>query len=147
MKISLDLDIQIKDGTLVLDAGAGQLLIIPPDNVVSKKIHMVSLAELSNLTVEEICSLFGYKTRKSYYDIRRAVLQNNIEALMLKKTGPKRPPKRSPELERRIIKLRLTTDKNMYEISQTLNREGFPVGPRLVGQVLSDYGISKKKFL
>lgn len=147
MKISLNLDIQTKDGTLVLNAGSEQSLIIPRDHVVSKKIHMVTLAELSNLTVEEICSLFGYKTRKSYYDFRRAVLQNNIEALMLKKTGPKRPPKRSPKLERRIIQLRLTTDKNMYEIAQALNREGFPVGSRLVGQVLSDYGISKKKSL
>jgi len=146
MKISLDLDIQTKDGALVL-TGAEQSLIIPHDHAVSKKIHMVTLAELSNLTIEEICSLFGYKTRKSYYDIRRAVFQNNIEALMLKKTGPKRPPKRSPELERRIIQLRLTTDKNMYEIAQALNREDFPVSPRLVGQILSDYGISKKKFL
>lgn len=146
MKVSIDLDIQAQDGSLIL-SGPEKSLVIPPDHSVSKKIHMITLAELSSLTIEEICSMFGYKTRKSYYDIRRAVLQNDIEALMVKKTGPKKPPKRSLELERQVIQLRLTTDKNMYEITQMLNQQGFSVGSRLVGQILSDYGISKKKFL
>jgi len=114
---------------------------------VPKKIQMVTLAELSDLTIEEICRLFGYKTRKSYYDIRRFVLENNIEALMPKKTGPKSAPKRTTEVEKRLIQLRLGTDKNMYELTELLNREGFPVGSRLVAQILSDYGISKKKSL
>lgn len=109
-----------------------------------KKIQMVTLAELSDLTIEQICELFGYKTRKSYYDIRRFVLQNNIGALMPKKTGPKSAPKRTPGLEKRVIQLRLSTDKNMYDMTPILNREGFPIKARLVGQILSDYGISKK---
>jgi len=147
MKVALDLDVQIKDGTLILDSSSQRSLIIPAEHVVSRKIHMVTLAELSSMSIAQICSLFGYRTRKSYYDIRRAVLQNDIEALMLRKTGPKSPPKRTPELEKRVIQLRLTTDKNMYQITETLNREGFTVGPRLVGQILNDYGISKKKSL
>ena len=147
MKITLDLDVQIKDGILILNSSLGRTLIFPKDHVVPKKFQMVTLAELSDLTIEQICKLFGYKTRKSYYDIRRFVLQNNIEALMPKKTGPKSAPKRTPELEKRVIQLRLSTDKNMYEMTRTLNREGFSVKPRLVAQVLSDYGISKKKSL
>jgi len=145
MKISLDLDVQLKDSMLILNASTGRTLIFPRDHVVPKKIHMVTLAELSDLTIEEICRLFGYKTRKSYYDIRRFVLENNMEALMPKRTGPKSAPKRTPELEKRVIQLRLGTDKNMYDLTDILHREGFPVGPRLVAQILSDYGISKKK--
>lgn len=147
MKIALDLDVQFKDGMLILKSGTGRILVFPEEHVVQKKIQMVALAELSDLSIEEICKLFRYKTRKSYYDIRRFVLQNDIEALMPKKTGPKSARKRTPELEKRIIQLRLSTDKDMYEITRTLNREGFPVRSRLVAQILSDYGISKKKSL
>jgi hypothetical protein len=147
MKITLDLDVQLRDGILILNSSLGRTLIFPKDHVVPKKVQMVTLAELSDLTIEDICKLFGYKTRKSYYDIRRFVLENNIEALMPKKTGPKSAPKRTPELEKRVIQLRLSTDKNMYEMTRTLNQEGFSVKSRLVGQVLNDYGISKKKSL
>jgi hypothetical protein len=147
MKIALDLDVKLKDGILILKSSAGRTLIFPKDHVVQKKIQMLTLAELTDMTIEEICRLFNYKTRKSYYDIRRFVLENNIEALMPKKTGPKSAPKRTPELEKRVIQLRLTTDNNMYEITRTLNQEGFPIKSRLVAQILSDYGISKKKSL
>jgi hypothetical protein len=145
MKIALDLDVQLKNGILILKTSSGRTLVFPTDHVVQKKIQMVALAELSDLTIEKICELFCYRTRKSYYDIRRFVLENNIEALMPKKTGPKSAPKRTPELEKRIIQLRLSTEMNMYEMTRILNRQDFSVKPRLVAQVLSDYGISKKK--
>jgi hypothetical protein len=145
MKIALDLEVQLKNGTLILQSASGRILIFPKDHVVPKRIQMVALAELSALTIEQICELFGYKTRKSYYDIRRLVIENNIEALMPKKTGPKTAPKRTAELEKRVIQLRLGTDKGMYEMTRMLNQEGFSVRPRLVAQILSDYGISKKK--
>ena len=147
MKIALDLDVKLQDGMLILTSGSGRCLMFSKDHVVPKKIQMVALAELSNLTIEQICQLFNYKTRKSYYDIRRWVLQNNIEALLPKKTGPKSAPKRTSALEKRVIQLRLTTEKNMYEITRILNQEGFVVKSRLVAQILSDYGISKKKSL
>jgi len=75
MKIALDLDVQLKDGILILKESSGRTLIFPKDHMVPKKIQMVTLAELSDLTIEQICELFGYKTRKSYYDIRRFVLR------------------------------------------------------------------------
>ena len=147
MKIALDLDVQLKEGMLILNSASGRTLIFPKDHVVPKKIQMVTLAELSDLTIEQICKLFGYKTRKSYYDIRRCVLENDIAALLPKKTGPKTARKRTTELEKRVIQLRLSTDKDMYKLTKLLNQEGFAVGPRLIGQILSDYGISKKKSL
>jgi hypothetical protein len=147
MKIDLHLNVQFKNGILTLNAENGRTLVFPEDYVVAKKIQMVTLAELSNLPIEEICHLFGYKTRKSYYDIRRLVLENNIEALLPGKTGPQSPPKRTKELEKRVIQLRLSTNQNMYHMTRTLNQEGFSVKSRLIAQILSDYGISKKKLL
>ena len=144
MKIPLDLEVTFKDGVLILATPKGQM-IFPRDHQVQRKIHMVTLGELSQLTVEEICQLFHYRTRKSYYDIRRFVLENRIEKLFPQRSGPKTPPKRTSDLEKRVIQLRLTTEKDMYAITQALNAEGFSVKSRLVAQVLADYGISKKK--
>ncbi len=90
----------------------------PCDGLRYPKKIFLNDADLSDLTIEQICQLFNYKTRKSYYDIRRWVLENNIEALLPKKTGPKSAPKRTSQLEKRVIQLRLTTDKNMYEITR-----------------------------
>ena len=145
MKIALDLDVQLTDGTLVIRSSSGKTLIFPKEHGIQRKIQMVTLAELSDLSIEKICKLFGYKTRKSYYDIRRCVLENNIDSLIPKKTGPKTARKRTAQLEKRIIQLRLSTDKDMYKLTELVNQEGFAVGPRLIGQILSDYGISKKK--
>jgi hypothetical protein len=33
----------------------------------------------------------------------------------------------------------------MYEIADEINKMGFKVSSRLVGEVLADYGLSKKK--
>lgn len=144
MNIPLDLEVTFKNGVLILTTPKGQM-IFTRNHQVQRKLYMVTLGELSHLTVEEICQLFHYKTRKSYYDIRRFVLENRIEKLFPQRSGPKAPPKRTAELEKRVIQLRLTTDKDMYAITQALNGEGFSVKPRLVAQILADYGISKKK--
>ena len=63
---------------------------------------------------------------------------------MSKRTGPKSAPKRTVELEKRVIQLRLSTEKNMYEMTRILNQERFSTKSRLVAQILNDYGISKK---
>jgi len=144
MKIPLELEITFQDGVLILTTPNGQM-ILPPDHQVQRKIQMVTLGKLGPLTVEELCNLFHYKTRKSYYDIRRLVLENKIEKLLPQRTGPKTSPKRTPQLEKRVIQLRLTTNKDMYALTRTLNAEGFSIKPRLVAQILADYGISKKK--
>ena len=53
MKITLDLDIRFKEGNLLLKSGSGRTLIFPKDHVVQKRIQMVALAELSDLTIED----------------------------------------------------------------------------------------------
>ncbi len=146
MKITLELDIQLKDDVMILKSRSGKAIMFAKEHAVQRKVQMVALAELSDLTIDQICRLFNYKTRKSYYDVKRSVLGNDIEALSPKKTGPKTAPKRTFELEKRVIQLRLTTDKNMYDITSTVNQEGFAAKPRLVSQILADFGITKKKY-
>jgi len=78
------------------------------------------------------------------YDIRDAVLNGLPADLLPKRTGPQKAPKRTREVEALIIRNRFETDRSMYEIADELARLGFDVSARLVGQVLADYGLSKK---
>lgn len=146
MQITLELKFSYKNGILVITSSTGGRLVFPPNHIVQKRLEMITLGELSDLTIEEVCRLFGFKTRKSYYDIRRWVLENNMERLLPQKPGPKQPRKRTLEMEKRVIQLRLTTEQDMYKIAETLKKEGFAVSPRLVAEVLTSFGISKKNF-
>jgi hypothetical protein len=47
-------------------------------------------------------------------------------------------------VEALIIRTRFETDLNRNAIAETLTQRGFKVSARLVGQVLADYGLSKK---
>jgi transposase len=106
---------------------------------------MIVLGELCGLPKEQLATSFGFKTRKSYYDCRNAVLKGTQEDLLPKRRGPHTPPKRTKDVEALIIRTRFETDLNMYEIADTLTQMGFSVSVRLVGQVLAHYGLSKKK--
>ena len=54
------------------------------------------------------------------------------------------PSIRTKEIEALIIRTRFDTDRHMYEIADTFTQMDSPVSARLVGQVLADYGLSKK---
>ncbi len=73
------------------------------------------------------------------------VLNGVAADLFPQRTGPKKATKRTRELEVRVIRMRFETTYNMYEIADELDRLGFDVSARLVGEILSDFGLSKKK--
>ena len=144
-KISVDIEVRMKNGVLVLTDAEGRTLTFSKDQGVQKKVSMVTLGELSDLPRIEIAKAFGFATRKSYYDARYAVLNGPAADLLPRRTGPKKATKRTRELEVKIIRMRLETPYNMYEMAEELVRLGFDVSARLVAQILSDFGLSKKK--
>ena len=144
MHIALNLDVEVKDGTLVLTDRTGQTITFSKEQTAQKKVSMIALGELCGLPKRQLATGFGFKTRKSYDDSRRAVLQGNPADLVPKRRGPRSPSIRMKEMEALIIRTRFETDGNMYEIADALTELGFPVSARLVGRVLVDYGLSKK---
>ena len=144
MHIALNINVQVKDGSLMLTDPAGQTVTFSKEQTVQKKVSMITLGELCGLPKRQLATGFGFKTRKSYYDIRHAVLKGAPADLVPKRTGPHTPPKRTKELEALIIRTRFETDGNMYEIADALTELNFTVSARLVAQVLADYGLSKK---
>lgn len=145
MNISLNVEIIVKNGALVLTNREGNVVTFSKEQSVQKKVSMITLGELSDLSKSELANAFGFKTRKSYYDVRDAVLNGPPANLLPKRTGPQSMPKRTREVEALIIRKRYETDLNMYEIADVLTQLGFNVSARLVAQVLADYGLSKKK--
>jgi hypothetical protein len=144
MNISLDVEVLVKDGTLVLTDRDGKAVTFSPEQTVQKKVSMISLGELCDLPKIRLAQAFGFKTRKSYYDIRDAVLNGLPADLLPKRTGPQEAPKRTTAVEALIIRRRFESDLNMDELADELPQLGFNVSARLVGQVLADYGLSKK---
>jgi len=144
MHIALNFDVQGKAGTLVFTDCAGKTVTFSKEQTVQKKVSMITVGELCGLPKRQLATGFGFKSRTSYYDSRNAVLQGTSAALLPKRTGPHTPSKRTKEVEALIIRTRFETDGTMYEIADALTQLGFTVSARLVGQVLADYGLSKK---
>jgi hypothetical protein len=144
MNISFDVQVIVKSGALILTDREGKTITFSPEQSVQKKVSMITLGELCDLPKIRLAQAFGFKTRKSYYDIRDAVLNGSPADLLPKRTGPLNAPKRTKELEALIIRRRFETTYNMYEIADDLTRLGFHISARLVAQVLADYGLSKK---
>lgn len=144
MHITLNVNVLVEDGTLMLTDHTGKAITFSKEQTIQKKVSMITLGELCDLPKRHLAKSFGFKTRKSYYDIRRAVLHGTLADLRPKRTGPHTPLKRTKEVEALIIRRRFETDDNMYEIADALTEQGFDVSTRLVGQVLTDYGLSKK---
>lgn len=145
MNLSLDIDILTHNGELALTDRQGKSVTFSKEQVVQKKVCMVTLGELCDWPKIQVAKAFGFLTRKSYYDIRDQVLHGFPADLLPKKTGPAKPTKRSKELEVLVLQMRFETHFNMYEITHQLNQMGFHVGSRLVAQILADYGLAKKK--
>ena len=144
MHLALNLNVQVKDGTLVLTDGVGKTVTFSKEQSVQKKVSMITLGELCGLPKRELAPSFGFKSRTSYYDSRKAVLQGTAADLLPRRTGPHTPSKRTKEIEALSIRTRFETEDTMYEIADTLTHMGSPVSARLVGQVLVDYGLAKK---
>jgi hypothetical protein len=144
MNIAIDIEVSVKNGTLVLTDREGKAITFSPEQSVQKKVSMITLGELCDLPKIELARAFGFKTRKSYYDIREAVLNGLPADLLPKRTGPQTASKRTKEVEALIIRRRYETDLNMYQIAAELTQLGFSVSARLVAQVLAEYGLAKK---
>lgn len=144
MHIALNLDVEVKDGTLVLTDRTGHTITFSKEQSVQQKVSMITLGDLCGLPKRQLAAGFGFKTRKSYYDIRHTVLNGSPADLLPKRPGPHTPSKRTKEVEALIIRTRFETDLNRDAIAEALTQQGFKVSARLVGQVLADYGLAKK---
>ncbi len=144
MPITFRLNVQAHEGTLMLTDHAGKTVTFSKEHTVQQKVRMITLGELCGLPTRQLATCFGFKTRTSSDDIRHAVLHGSPADLLPTRPGPHTPSKRTKEVEALLIRTRFETDLNREAIAAALTQRGCKVSARLVGQVLADYGLSKK---
>src|SRR5438445_12581689 len=88
MPIALNVHVQVKDDTLVLTDRAGNTITFSKEHTVQKKVSMIALGALCGLPKRHLATGFGFKTRKSYYDSRNAVLTGAPQDLSPNRSGP-----------------------------------------------------------
>ena len=144
MPIALNVNVQVKDDTLVRTDRAGQTSTFSTEHTVQKKVSMIALGELCGLPKRQLATGFGFKTRTSSDDSRHAVLTGAPHDLLPTRTGPHTRSQRTKEVEALILRTRFETAGKRYEIAEAFTELGVPVSARLVGRVLADDGLSKK---
>ena len=134
-----------RDGDILYRTADGKEYVIKHEDVCQRKLEMIKVAQLTDLPIKDVCQIFGFKSKQTYYDARSILEEIGSVGLFPIKTGPKRNYVMSEELVARAIELRFRTDWNMYAIGEKLREEGFSVRDRMVGEILEKYRITVKK--
>jgi transposase len=134
-----------RDGDILYRTADGKEYVIKHEDVCQRKLEMIKVAQLTDLPIKDVCQIFGFKSKQTYYDARSILEEIGSVGLFPIKTGPKRNYVMSEELVARSIELRFRTDWNMYAIGEKLREEGFSVRDRMVGEILEKYRITVKK--
>ena len=127
----------------VLAGPAGQL-DVPADDEVIHKFLMLQEGECEGPGPLAAAEKFGF-SKQRYFQIRAAFAQKGSQALRSLKRGPKSHYRRTPEVERQVIRHRFLDAKASPQvIAQKLVQVGLKISIRSVERVLADYGLQKK---
>ncbi len=119
-------------------------LAVPWGDQTSLKMAMLLQGECTKVGPTQAAKNFDY-SKSRYYQIREAFLQQGVEGLINKKTGPKRNYRRTPEVTKLVIRARfLDPDASAEVIASKLRQDGYPIATRSVERTISDYGLQKK---
>lgn len=134
-----------RDGDILYRTADGKEYVIKHEDVCQRKLEMIKVAQLTDLPVKDVCQIFGFKSKQTYYHAKGVLEEIGSVGLFPRKTGPKRNYVMSEELVTRAIELRFQTEWNMYAIGEKLREEGFSIRDRMVGEILEKYRITVKK--
>jgi transposase len=127
----------------VLSGPHGQLEV-PADDEVIRKFLMLQEGQCDGPGPLAAARKFGF-SKQRYYQLLAAFAKKGSRALQSQKRGPKTYYRRTPEVERQVIRHRfLDAEASAQVIAQKLVQTGLKIGIRSVERVLADYGLQKK---
>ena len=97
MQITLNVNVLVKDGALVLTDHTGKTVTFSQEQTVQHTVSMIALGERCNLPKRQLATCAGFKTRTSSYDIRHAVLNGSLADLLPTRPASRTPPTRTPK--------------------------------------------------
>jgi hypothetical protein len=145
METQITFAITSRDGNILYRTADGKEYVVKYEDTCQRKLEMIKVAQLTDLPIKDVCQIFGFKSKQTYYHAKSVLEEIGSVGLFPKKTGPKRNYVMSEELVTRAIELRFHTDWNMYAIGEKLREEGFLVRSRMVGEIFEKYRITVKK--
>ncbi|HEY3355115.1 MAG TPA: helix-turn-helix domain-containing protein [Polyangia bacterium] len=96
------------------------------------------------MSVAELCAKYGYRSTRSYYEKRRLFERQGVAGLLPQPRGPKRPSRRTPSVEQRVVAARVRDpDLAAAQIAERLRAAGVRLSARSVERILSDYGLTR----
>ena len=134
-----------RDGDILYRTADGKEYVVKHEDVCQRKLEMIKVAQLTDLPIKDVCQIFGFKSKQTYYHAKNVLEEIGSVGLFPRKTGPKRNYVMSDEFVARAIELRFRTDWNMYAIGEKLREEGFSIRDRMVGEIFEKYRITVKK--
>jgi transposase len=121
----------------------GVLPLVEQDQL-TRKLAMLIEGQCEGLGPTEAARKYGY-TKQRYFQLLHAYEQQGAVALQNKPRGPKRNYRRTPEVERQVIRHRFLDPQASAEvIAQKIQQTGFPIRIRSVERIIQDYGLQKK---
>jgi transposase len=121
----------------------GTLLVAEQDEV-TRKLAMLIEGECEGLGSSRAAEKYGY-TKQRYFQLLHAYRELGSAALLSKPRGPKHNYRRTPEVQRQVIRYRfLDPDASPEVIAQKLRQTGLVIHTRSVERIIADYGLPKK---
>jgi len=145
METQISFAITLRDGDILYRTEDGKEYVVKYEDICQRKLEMIKVAQLTDLPINDVCQIFGFKSKQTYYHAKSVLEQIGSIGIFPRKTGPKRNYVMSEQLVTRAIELRFRTDWNMYAIGEKLREEGFAVRDRMVGEIFEKYRITVKK--
>lgn len=145
METQITFAISSRDEDILYRTADGKEYVVKHEDICQRKLEMVKVAQLTDLPIKDVCGIFGFKSKQTYYHAKGVLEEIGSVGLFPRKTGPKRNYVMTEELVKRAIELRFRTDWNMYGIGEKLREEGFSVRDRMVGEIFEKYRITVKK--
>ncbi|GAJ24864.1 unnamed protein product, partial [marine sediment metagenome] len=123
METQITFVITSRDGDILYQTPDGKEYVVKHKDVCQRKLEMIKVAQLTDLPIRDVCQIFGFKSKQTFYHAKSVLEEIGSVGLFPRKTGPKRNYVMSEELVARAIELRFHTDWNMYAIGEKLREE------------------------
>ncbi len=126
--------------------GPGGELPLRTDDPLVRNFLLLLLGEVGGNTARDSLSIFGYRSRATYYEKLKRYLKGGMAALLPERPGPRRKWRRSDEVVRAIVALKYHHPELAPEkLAEILRERGLSVSPRSVQRTLSEFGLVQKR--
>lgn len=119
-------------------------LPIGTDDEVARRFLMLVDGECNGLGARAAAEKYGY-CRQRYYQVHRLYVDGGTAALASQKRGPKTKSRRTPDVEREIIRLLfLDPQASASVVAQKLRQRQIDISTSSVQRTINEYGLKKK---